>query len=110
MTRAAVHFIVGAGICMAATFPLAALTALLFRFPIPFGGYASGIDAVVPALLAIAFYGPLGGFIVQAILGGIAALLAARSTAGRTPFVFATAAALPGVLLLSILDWIIGPW
>jgi hypothetical protein len=110
MTRAAVHIIVGAGIAVAATFPLAALTALLFRFPIPFGGYANGVDAVVPALLAVAFYGILGGFIVQAILGGLAGLLAARSTAGRTSFVFATAAALPGVLLLSILDWIIGPW
>ena len=109
-------FWAGAGIAVAASFPLAALVALLFRFPIPFGTYMSGIGAVIPALFAAAFYGIIGGFMVQALLGGIAGGLAASATvsdrrrAWRRCAAFASLAALPGVLLLSILDWIIGPW
>jgi len=110
-------FLAGAAIAVGATFPLAALAALVFRFPIPFGGYMSGPRAVVPALFAAAFYGTIGGFMVQAILGGIAGGLAAARTVppeGRPAWkrcaLFAGLAAVPGVLLLSILDWLIGPW
>jgi hypothetical protein len=109
-------FWAGAGIAVAASFPLAALVALVFRFPIPLGTYMSGVAAVIPALFAAAVYGIIGGFTVQAILGGIAGGLAAsaavsdRKRAWRRCAAFASLAALPGVLLLSILDWIIGPW
>lgn len=98
---------------MAATFPLAAIVALVFRFPIPFGSYLSGPRAVVPALFGAAFYGVLGGFVVQALLGGIAGVIASRSGAPdrrRAVLTYAVLAALPGVLILSVLDWIIGPW
>ena len=54
---------------------------------------------------------------VQAILSGIAGGLAAARTVppeGRPDWkrcaMFAALAAVPGVLLLSILDWLIGPW
>ena len=107
------YFLAGAAIAVAATFPLAALAALVFRFPIPFGSYMSGLRAVVPALFAAAFYGVLGGFVVQALLGGIAGVMAARSGAPdrrRAVLTYAVLAALPGVLILSVLDWIIGPW
>ena len=76
----------------------------------------SGIGAVIPALFAAAFYGIIGGFIVQALLGGLTGSLAAsagvadRRRAWRRCVAFATLGALPGVLLLSILDWLIGPW
>jgi hypothetical protein len=106
------RFVAGALVAIVASFPLAALTALVFRFPIPFGDYLSGPDAVVPALYAAAFYGILGGFIVQGVLGGLAALIVPRSERrgwvrfGAAPVVAAWA----GVLLLSILDWIIGDW
>ena len=107
------YFLAGAAIAVAATFPLAALVALVFRFPIPFGSYMSGPSAVVPALFAAAFYGVIGGFLVQAILGGIAGAIASRTGSPnrwRTVGTYAVLAALPGVLILSILDWIIGPW
>ena len=69
-------FLAGAAISVGATFPLAALMALVFRFPIPFGSYMSGIGAVIPALFAAAFYGMIGGFMVQALLGGLTGGLA----------------------------------
>jgi len=103
----------GAAIAVIATFPLAALVALVFRFPIPFGTYMSGPGAVVPALFAAAFYGVLGGFLVQAVLGGIAGVMASRTAAPdrrRAVLIYSVLAALPGVLILSVLDWIIGPW
>ena len=107
------YFLTGAALAVIATFPLAAIVALIFRFPIPFGSYLSGVQAVVPALFAAAFYGMIGGFIVQAILGGIAGVMASRTGAPdrrRAVLIYAGLAALPGVLILSVLDWIIGPW
>ena len=107
------YLVAGAATAVIATFPLAALVALVFRFPIPFGSYMSGPSAVVPALFAAGFYGMLGGFVVQALLGGIAGVLASRTGAPdrrRAVLTYAVLAALPGVLILSILDWIIGPW
>src|SRR4030095_17163500 len=78
------YFWMGAAAAVAATFPLAALVALAFRFPIPFVTYMSGVDAIIPALFAAAFYGTIGGFVVQALAGGVAGYLAAwRAEAGR---------------------------
>jgi hypothetical protein len=110
------YFLAGAAIAVAASFPLAAITALVFRFPIPFGTYMSGISAVIPALFAAAFYGVIGGFMLQALLGGLAAGLGAAAVAPdhrrawRRCAAFAVLAAVPGVLILAVLDWIIGPW
>ena len=106
----------GAIVGVVATFPLVALCALLFRFPVPFGGYLSGPGAVVPALMGLLFYGVfLGGFLVQALLGGIGGFLAGRFGSPGRPrgplcIVLASIAASPGVLLLAVLDKIIGPW
>lgn len=107
----------GAMVGMVATVPLALLCALLFRFPVPFAGYLSGPEAVIPALIGVFFYGLLfGGFAVQALLGGMGGLLAGHH-AGPDPgkrrclcLLYSTIAAIPGVLLLAILDRIIGPW
>jgi hypothetical protein len=105
------RFLLGSLLAIVASFPIGAVTALVFRFPIPFGGYASGLDAVVPSLYGVAFYGMLGGFPVQAILGGIAAV-SVRPHAGHRWMHSAAAvmAAVPAVLILSVLDWIVGPW
>ena len=99
------------------SYPMGALCALLFRFPIPFGGYASGVDAVIPTLLAVTVYGVLfGGFMVQGLLGGLAGLLARRRGGPdrrhtwRLCALYGLAASLPGVVILAVLDKIIGPW
>jgi hypothetical protein len=106
------RFIVGSLVAVIVSFPLASLTALVFRFPIPFGGYASGGEAIVPAFYATAFYGVLGGFIVQRLLGGVAALVVRRNERHRwiQRIVASVMAASAGILTLSIWDWIIGDW
>jgi hypothetical protein len=116
MKSAASWFVKGAAIAILATFPLAALCALSVRFPIPFEGYRSGLTAIRPALRAVVFYGVLGGFVVQAAVGGVAGLLAQHygaSDRGRTWRLclgLAVIGSLVGVVVLSILDFIIGPW
>ena len=106
----------GAIIGVLGSFPLAALCALVFRFPIPFGGYMSGTEAVVPTMIAVLFYGALGGFGVQALLGGLGGFLGARyappdKTRIRTHAVaLSLAGSAIGVFVLAILDKIIGPW
>jgi hypothetical protein len=97
-------------------FPLAALVALCYRFPIPFSGYESGLMAVPLSLLAVAFYELFGGFVVLAALGaaaGIAANLLANGDARRERWLtltFALAGDLVAVILLAVLDKIIGNW
>ena len=116
MANIARWFVAGAVIAVIASFPLAVLTVLVFRFPIPFGGYASGAWAIFPVLIGTFIYGILGGFVLQAILGGLAGVLAGVRAglnvrpAWRRCLGLSTAAALPGVLTLSVLDWLIGPW
>jgi hypothetical protein len=51
----AVIVFTGALIAVLATFPLAVLCAVVFRFPAPFVGYVGGPDAVRPALVAVVF-------------------------------------------------------
>src|SRR5690348_3119967 len=68
----------GALSAVVGAFPVAALVAFVYRFPIPFTGYANGFKAVVPALFAAAVYGAMGGFFVVAILGTLAGVLARR--------------------------------
>ena len=106
------RFLLGSLVAIIASFPIGALTALVFRFPIPFGEYASGPGAVVPSLYAVAFYGMLGGYFVQGVLGGVAAV-SVRPNADHGwihSSVAAVVAAVPAVLILSVLDWILGPW
>jgi hypothetical protein len=105
------RFLFGSFVAIVMSFPLAAATALVFRFPIPFGDYASGLEGLAPSLLAAAFYGMLGGFFVQGVLGGVAALIMTRRNGRWAQCATAAAvAAVPAVLILSVLDWIIGPW
>ena len=97
-------------------FPLAALCALVYRFPVPFGGYETGLTAVPRALRAVVFYGVLGGFpvlLVVGALGGAAAYALGRPESQhiiRLTLVFAALAAFLGVGLLAVLDKLIGEW
>jgi hypothetical protein len=49
-------------------FPAAALTALVYRFPVPFGGLVRGPAGVWEAILATLVYGLAGGFIVVPVV------------------------------------------
>lgn len=71
-----------AAVCILSSYAVAALSAVAFRFPIPFGGYASGLDAARLTPLAVTFYGLLGGFVLQGALGvGATAVRLSSSTA-----------------------------
>lgn len=107
----------GAFCSILGTYPAAALCALLFRFPIPFAGYSSGVDAVLPSFVAVTMYGAVfGGFLVQGLLGGAAGVLAwrhGRTEGGRAWHrcaAYGLMISIPGVALLAVLDKIIGPW
>ena len=106
----------GALWAVALAFPIAAICALLYRFPVPFAGYLTGPVAVPGALAAVVFYGVLGGFpalLVAGALGGAAAYALGRTAERRVrrlTLAFAGLIALLSVGLLAVLDKVIGPW
>jgi hypothetical protein len=106
----------GALSAAALVLPFAALCALVYRFPVPFGGYVSGARQIPLALLAVGFYGALGGLplmLAVGALGGWAAhALAAPDVRRirRLALAFGMVAAAAAVVLLAVLDKLIGPW
>ena len=98
-------------------FPVAVLVALVYRFPIPFVGYCSGPEAILPSFYAVAMYGVfLGGFIPLAVLGALGGAIAYWSDGQngkgslRITLALALLVDLLGTLTLAVLDKIIGPW
>jgi len=109
--------LVGAVATCAFAFPAAALLAVAYRFPVPVGGYQSGVDAVPLVLAAVMFYGvTFGGFVLLAVLGAAAGAIAHRiRRAGDRPVMGLTLWLSLGVagaasLTLALLDYLIGPW
>jgi hypothetical protein len=106
----------GAVLAIAFSFPLAGLCALVYRFPVPFAGYQSGVDSILMAMFASAFYGLLGGFVVLAVggyVGGLAAINLGKGDDQRThrfTLLMSTVVAFLGVFTLAVLDKLIGPW
>jgi hypothetical protein len=107
------------GVCAAIvlTFPIAALMALIYRFPVPFGGYMSGPSAILLSQGAVVFYGvAMGGFVVVGLLGFAAGVVADRVARAngkpvvKTTVLFALLVAFLAVFALAILDKLIGPW
>jgi len=106
----------GAAGAVFASFPLAAICALVFRFPIPLFGYASGFEAMFPAMMAVVFYGILGGFPLQALLGGLGGLAGARygrpdeARMRKYSLLVSMLCAVPAIVTLALLDYIVGRW
>ena len=113
MTRSVVT---GAITAFVAMFPAAFLLALLWKFPIPFGGYATGLEGSVLTPIAVVFYGVLGGFAVVPGLGAVAGVFAFRMAKGdvsksRTlSIAFGVLCAISAGVFLNMLDRIVGPW
>ena len=79
-------------------------------------GFKDSERAVRPLLRflfgSVVANGMLGGFLLQGLLGGVAALIMRPSDDGGwiQRGAAAVVAAVPGVLTLSVLDWIVGTW
>ncbi|TWU37339.1 hypothetical protein [Novipirellula artificiosorum] len=106
----------GSAWALVSVFPIVALMALLFRFPVMFAGPSSGPSAVVPALFSALFYGVIMGGLVAVALGGgmagVAACLISPDTKQRH-WITAILALFSTIFLLFILatlDWYVGPW
>ena len=104
--------LIGAVAAVILSIPAAALVAPLYRFPVPFGGYASGISEIPIATMAALFYGvTFGGFV---LVGGVGAVLAMLSASrGRpTRFIVMQSAviAVAAALSLAVLELFIGRW
>lgn len=101
--------------CLAA-FPAAFVIALVWRLPIPFGRYESGVYAAGKSWFAVLFYGAIGGFLVLGFLGAIGGTIAHQrhshecSAALRLNLLLALLFSTLGVGLLSGLDLLIGKW
>lgn len=97
-------------------FPLAALIGLVYRFPVPFAGYLSGVEAVIPSMYAVIVYSFFGLlptiFVLGAIAGSFAPGERSRTTIFPTKYEFVASlfSALIPLLGMSVLDKIIGPW
>ena len=97
-------------------FPWAAAVALVYGFPVPFAGKLRGLDAVVPSLRAVLYYGALGGFAVLGLLGAAAGAAAQRVGGSDRPRVYRLCLLLSALVsgaciaFLAVLDRIIGPW
>ena len=106
----------GAIFCCLAAFPAAALTGLLWRIPIPFSGYASGVEGAAASWAMVLFYGLIGGFLLLGFLGALGGAVAHqlglphRARVVWLNLFFAALIALSAVGLLSVLDAFIGPW
>ncbi len=102
---------------IALAFPIASVLSLVFRFPIPFGGYISGPEGMLLSLFAVLFYGLfLGLFPVVVFCGYFAGLKLVHGEKhggflpSRTELRASALGAVGPLLILSVLDKIIGPW
>ncbi len=102
------HRVLAGAVSAVAAAPLAAaVVATLYRFPVPFGGYARGWSDAPAAALASVFYLILGGAVVLAGLGCLAGALV-RSV--RTAALLGGLVAVLGALTLATLEYVVGTW
>lgn len=114
--RTFMRLLIGPLTAILGAFPAAGLVAFIYGFPIPFREKMQGDEAIGFAMGAVLFYGVLGGFVVLAVLGLLAAGIAeavGRGNPERTillTIVFALSASLLCAVAIAVLDLFIGPW
>jgi hypothetical protein len=108
---------IGAISALISQFPVAFLLALIWRFPIPFSGYESGVLAAIRSLPGVIFLDILfGGFVVVPGLGAALAALICRfskkkeTELKRICIGLGFFTALIAGIFMAVLDKIIGPW
>ena len=116
----------GIVIALISSLLIAILFAYMFRIPIPMGGYIGPFGEISSfnkdvlsilnsVLVAWVFYGAFGGFIILPILGAISGIVIGRNyqnskNKNKMIVLLVTLVSVIPVFLLSILDYIIGPW
>lgn len=115
----------GAVVAVISSLFVAILFAYIFRIPIPLGRMLgpfgelnpyslSAADTINAVLGAWVFYGVFGGFIIVPLFGAISGAIVGRKHSGASKqkmiVIWAFLAGVIPVFLLSVLDYIIGPW
>lgn len=116
----------GAIFALASSLLMALLFAYIFRIPIPLGGYIGPFSAIstynmhivevfVAVLVAWVFYGIFGGFIILPLLGAVTGeyvgrIYAEAENKNKMILLWSFLISAIPVFILSILDYLIGPW
>ena len=116
----------GTIIALASSLLVAILFAYLFRIPIPMGGYigplgefstydSSIVEVLKAVFVAWIFYGIFGGFIILTLCGVITGICVGHKyfdsgNKNRMIILWTVIISTVPVFILSILDYIIGPW
>lgn len=116
----------GAISALASSLLIAFLFAYVFRIPIPLGGYIGPfsaistysmpiVDVLTMVLVAWVFYGIFGGFIIFPLLGSVTGEKVGRKYAdskykNKLILLCSFLVSVIPVFMLSILDYLIGPW
>lgn len=120
------NMIKGAIFALASSFLAALLFSYVFRLPIPMAGYIgpfgivstygiSVVDVLISVLVAWLFYGILGGFIILPLLGAVTGecvgrIFAESESKNKMILLWSFLISAIPVFILSILDYLIGPW
>ncbi|GEM30605.1 hypothetical protein NN3_16120 [Nocardia neocaledoniensis NBRC 108232] len=94
----------------------AAVTAAVYRFPVPLVGYTSGVGGALTAAVGSLFYLVLGGALVLAVVGALGGVLVTwgNPVGTRRNYLLAIGsgmvAAILGALGLALLEYVVGPW
>jgi len=116
----------GAIVALASSLLVAIMFAYVFRIPIPMGGYIGPfgefgiygmalVDVLKSVFVAWVFYGIFGGFIILPTCGAITGALVGHKYSksknkNKMIVLWAIVISTIPVFILSILDYLIGPW
>ncbi|MFC4373702.1 hypothetical protein ACFO5K_06270 [Nocardia halotolerans] len=110
------HALVGGLAAIVLAPAAAAVTATVYRFPVPMVGYTSGFGGALTAAVGSVFYLVLGGALVLGALGAVGGYVAVgpKRPAGAGTYALAVliglGVAVAGAVALALLEYVIGPW